>query len=74
MAPATRPPSFPFRGDVALVDLVVMVVGVGDGGRWRPLATVTMVVVVNKGGSEEAVGARREGWWWWWLKKKIIVC
>ena len=73
MAPATRPPSFPFHGDVALVDRVVMVVGVGDGGRWRPLATVTMVVV-NEGGSEEAAGARREGWWWWWLKKKIIVC
>ena len=48
VAPANPPPSFPFRCDVALVVLSVVVVGVGDGCRWRPLATVTMVVVVKR--------------------------
>ena len=52
VAPATPrppPPSCPFRCDVALHDLAVVVVGVGEGCRWRPLATVTMVVVVKRG-------------------------
>ena len=64
MAPANpSPPVFPFRRDVALVVLSVVVVGVGDGCRWRPLATVTMVVVVKQGGggSEEAVGVVNDG-------------
>ena len=47
--PPSAPPSFPFRCDVALVVLAVVVVGVGDGCTWRPLATVTMVVVVKRG-------------------------
>ena len=64
VAPANPSPSvFPFRRDVALVVLSVVVVGVGDRCRWRPLATVTMVVVVKQGGggSEEAVGVVNDG-------------
>ena len=57
------PPFFPFRCDVALVVLSVVVVGVGDRCRWRPLVTVTMVVVVKQGGggSEEVVGIVNDG-------------
>ena len=66
-------PSVSFRCDVAPFMLAVVVVGVGDGCEWRPLAMVT-VVVVKQGGGDEMVGRRREGWWWWWLKKKIVVC
>ena len=48
---------------MAVVVLSVVVVGVGDGYRWRPLATVTMVLVVKQGGSssEEAVGVVNDG-------------
>ena len=58
------PPSVSFRCDVARFVLAVVVVGVGDGCEWRPLAMVT-VVVVKRGGGDETVGRRREGWWWW---------
>ena len=43
------PPSCPFRCDMVLRDLAVVVVGVGEGCRWRPLVMVTMVVVVKRG-------------------------
>ena len=39
------PPTVSFRCDVALFVLAVVVVGVGDGCEWRPLAMVTVVVV-----------------------------
>ena len=45
------PPSVSFRCDVVLFGLAVVVVGVGDGCEWRPLAMVTVVVV-------------KRGWWW----------
>ena len=64
VAPANpSPPFVPFCCDVAVVVLSVVVVGVGDRYRWRPLATVTMVVVVKQGGggSEEAVGVINDG-------------
>ena len=64
VAPANpSPPFFPFRRDMVLVVLSVVVVGVGNRCRWRPLATVTMVVVVKQGGggSEEAVGVVNDG-------------
>ena len=64
VAPANpSPPFFPFRCDMAAVVLSVVVVGVGDGCRWRPLATVTMVVMVKQGGggSEEVVGVVNNG-------------
>ena len=37
------PPSTLFSCDVALVMLVVVVIGVGDGCEWRPLVMVTVV-------------------------------
>ena len=39
------PPTVSFRCDVALFGLAVVVVGMGDGCEWRPLAMVTVVVV-----------------------------
>ena len=45
------PPSVSFRCDVARFVLAVVVVGVGDGCVWWPLAMVMVVVV-------------KRGWWW----------
>ena len=45
------PPSVSFRCDVARFVLAVVVVGVGDGCMWWPLAMVTVVVM-------------KRGWWW----------
>ena len=45
------PPSVSFRCDVAWFVLAVVVVGMGDGCVWWPLAMVTVVVV-------------KRGWWW----------
>ena len=44
-------PSVSFHCDVVLFVLAVVVVGMGDGCKWRPLAMVTVVVV-------------KQGWWW----------
>ena len=39
------PPTVLFHCDVALFGLAVVVVGMGDGCEWRPLAMVTVVVM-----------------------------
>ena len=45
------PPTTSFCCDVALFGLAVVVVGMGDGCKWLPLAMVMVVVV-------------KRGWWW----------
>ena len=45
------PPSISFHCDVVLFMLAVVVVGVGNGCEWQPLAMVMVVVV-------------KRGWWW----------